>query len=45
MRNIIEVRECMCCVCTGDVDQSDQHGLQLVPVLPIAPGTRIVGVD
>ena len=30
-RHIIEVRENMCFACTGEVDQSDQHGL-LVPV-------------
>ena len=31
MRRIIEVREKMCFACTGEVDQSDQHGL-FVPV-------------
>ena len=30
-RNIIEVRENMCFVCTGEVDQSDQHDL-IAPV-------------
>ena len=34
----------MCFACTGEVDQSDQHGL-IVRVQPIAPGASYVVVD